>query len=289
MKEVFSINNPMAPLWLMFPHFSRHSVGWKMGSGEKYIYEFNDWYGNLTAEEKKQFQELFPEPMGWLGFYDEDKDKDIYDNNILLWNRDGEMILSINNLKEDYKNGKNLEYQFFSGYQPSKDGSITKSCLSQWWKSDIRIDSNSYSCMEQYMMAEKARLFNDDEALAKIMKSTNQMIMQELGGAVNNFDEKLWVKRRYSIILNGSYAKFVQKDELRQFIIGTKDRVLVYDSAYDKIWGICMNDFEKKENPFTWEGENLLGFALMEVREEILRVYKNYDKVDFVMLNELLG
>ncbi|WP_313885169.1 NADAR family protein [Clostridium sp. DJ247] len=121
--------------------------------------------------------------MGWLGFYDEDKDKDIYDNNILLWNRDGEMIFSINNLKEDYKNGKNLEYLFFSGYQPNKDGSITKSCLSQWWKSDFRIDSNSYSCMEQYMMAEKARLFNNDEALAKIMKSTNQLIMQELGGS----------------------------------------------------------------------------------------------------------
>lgn len=289
MKKVFNINNPMAPPWLMFPHIRRHSIGWRMDRGEMYIYEFNDWYGNLTAEEKEQFQELFPEPKGWLGFYDEDKDKDIYDNNILLWNRDGEMIFSINNLKEDYKNGKNLEYLFFSGYQPSKDGSITKSCLSQWWKSDFRIDSNRYSCMEQYMMAEKARLFNDDEVLAKIMKSTNQLIMQELGGAVNNFDEKLWVKRRYSIILNGSYVKFVQNDELRQFLIGTKDRVLVYDSAHDKIWGICMNDFDKKENPFTWEGENLLGFALMEVREEILRVYNNYDKLDFVMINELFG
>lgn len=289
MKEVFSINNPMAPLWLMFPHFSRHSIDWRMGSGEKYIYEFNHWYDNLTAEEKVQFQDLFPEPKGWLGFYDENKDKDIYENNILLWNRDGEMTNSIDKLRDDYKNDKNLEYLFFCGYQPSKDGSITKSCLSQWWKSDFKIDSNNYSCMEQYMMAEKARLFNDDEALAKIMKSTNQMIMQELGGAVNNFDEKLWVKRRYSIILNGSYAKFVQIDELRQFLIGTKDRVLVYDSAYDKIWGICMNDFEKKENPFTWEGGNLLGFALMEVREEILRVYKNYDKLDFVMLNEFFG
>lgn len=289
MKKVFNINNPMAPPWLMFPHIRRHSIGWRMDRGEMYIYEFNYWYGNLTAEEKEQFQELFPEPKGWLGFYDEDKDKDIYDNNILLWNRDGEMIFSINNLKEDYKNGKNLEYLFFSGYQPSKDGSITKSCLSQWWKSDFRIDSNRYSCMEQYMMAEKARLFNDDEVLAKIMKSTNQLIMQELGGAVNNFDEKLWVKRRYSIILNGSYVKFVQNDELRQFLIGTKDRVLVYDSAHDKIWGICMNDFDKKENPFTWEGENLLGFALMEVREEILRVYNNYDKLDFVMINELFG
>lgn len=289
MKKVFNINNPMAPPWLMFPHIRRHSIGWRMEKGEKYIYEFNDWYGNLDAEEKEQFQELFREPKGWLGFYDEDKDKDIYDNNILLWNRDGEMIFSIENLIEDYKNGKNFEYLFFSGYQPSKDGSITKSCLSQWWKSDFRIDSDSYSCMEQYMMAEKARIFNDDEALEKIMKSTNQLIMQELGGAVNNFDEKLWVKRRYSIILNGSYLKFVQNDGLRQFLIGTKDRVLVYDSVHDKIWGICMNDFEKRENLFTWEGANLLGFALMEVREEILRVYNNYDKLNFVMINELFG
>lgn len=200
--------------------------------------------------------------------------------------RNSKMAFSIDKLKEAYRNDKNLEYLFFSGHQPNKDGSITKSCLSQWWKSNFKIDSDNYSCMEQYMMAEKARLFNDCEALEKIMKCTNQLIMQELGRSVNNFDEKLWVKRRYDIILNGNYAKFTQNNELRQFLIDTKDKVLVNASSYDKVWGIGMYDFENKENPFTWEGYNLLGFALMEVRDEILRVYNNYEKFDFNNINE---
>ncbi|EKQ57974.1 MULTISPECIES: NADAR family protein [unclassified Clostridium] len=289
MKENFNINNPMAPPWLMFPDMRRHSAGWKMGRGERYICEFINWYGNLTAEEKDAFQGMFPEPKGWLGFYDRDDSEDIYDSNILLWNRDGEIDYNIDCLKGDYKDGKNLEYLFFSGHQPSKDGNITESCLSQWWKSNFRIDSNDYSCMEQYMMAEKARLFNDNEALEKIMKTSNQLIMQEVGRDVKNFNEKLWIKRRYAIILNGNYAKFGQNHELRQFLTDTRDKVLVNASAYDNIWGIGTYDFENRENPCAWEGANLLGFALMEVREEILRIYNNYDKLDFAMINKLFG
>jgi|GEM_PF-5902427 len=30
-----------------------------------------------------------------------------------------------------------------------------------------------------------------------------------------------------------------------------------------------------------WLGENLLGFALMEVRDELRRIYKNYEKTNF--------
>ena len=79
-------------------------------------------------------------------------------------------------------------------------------------------------------------------------------------------------KRRYAIICDGNYAKFTQNEELRLFLIGTKDRVLVEASPYDKIWGIGMSvDNENIENPLTWKGLNLLGFALMEVRDELIR------------------
>ncbi|MDF2804914.1 MAG: hypothetical protein K0S61_4819, partial [Anaerocolumna sp.] len=54
---------------------------------------------------------------------------------------------------------------------------------------------------------------------------------------------------------------------------------------YDKIWGVGMSaDYEKINNPLEWKGQNLLGFALMEVRDEIARISKNYCKLN---LNEV--
>ena len=87
----------------------------------------------------------------------------------------------------------------------------------------------------------KGKAFEDNETLEKIMKSKHPKQIKNLGRQVKNFDEYLWVKNRYSIILNGNYAKFIQNEDLRQFLIGTKDRVLVEASPYDKIWGIGMS------------------------------------------------
>ncbi|MEN0050216.1 MAG: NADAR domain-containing protein, partial [Bacteroidota bacterium] len=40
---------------------------------------------------------------------------------------------------------------------------------------------------------------------------------------------------------------------------------------YDRIWGIGLAaDANNIENPDTWKGLNLLGYALMEVRDQLL-------------------
>ncbi|AKA69712.1 NADAR family protein [Clostridium scatologenes] len=181
------------------------------------------------------------------------------------------MKYTIDSLKQDFQKGKRIKYLFFWGHQPSTDGSITKTCLSQWWKANFVIDGYTYCCMEQYMMAEKARLFKDNETLDEIMKSSHPKQMKTLGRKVKNFDEELWIKSRYSIIVKGNDAKFTQNENLKEFLIQTKDRVLVEASPYDRIWGIGMSkDDYNIENPLYWKGLNLLGFALMEVRDKIL-------------------
>lgn len=194
--------------------------------------------------------------------------KDKYSVNLL--DKEDKMKYSLDSLQKDFQKGKSTKYLFFWGHQPSKDGSIIKTCLSQWWRADFTIDTDTYCCMEQYMMAEKAKLFKDNETLEKIMKSNHPKQMKDLGRKVKNFDEELWIKKRYSIILNGNYAKFIQNEDLREFLIKTKDRILVEASPYDKIWGIGMAaDDQNIENPLFWKGSNLLGFALMEVRDEL--------------------
>ncbi|MOA26451.1 Swarming motility protein YbiA [compost metagenome] len=135
------------------------------------------------------------------------------------------------------------------------------------------------------MMAEKAMIFDDKEMLERILKSDNPKEIKELGRKVNNFNEAIWTKKRYSTVLNGNYAKFLQNPKLMQFLLQTEDKILVEASPYDQIWGISMSSDDQSVNdPFKWKGENLLGFALMEVRDELKRIYKNYNALN---LNKL--
>ena len=106
--------------------------------------------------------------------------------------------------------------------------------------------------------------------MKKIMQSKFQKQIKALGRKVKNFDGKVWDKCKYSIVLNGNYQKFMQNSEIKEFLINTNDRILVEASPFDAICGIKMGvKDENIENPNKWQGENLLGFALMEVRNKL--------------------
>lgn len=283
----FNINNPMAPPWLMYPEICNGSLGWRMGSGEYYIEEFIKWFKALSLEEQQLYKEMFPTPKGWMGWYNDDSsEKDIYGGNYLLWNTEGKPKYSIKWLQGRYNKGEKIKYLFFWGHQPSPNGSITKACFSQWWESDFIIGSVKYCCMEQYMMAEKARLFDDNEMLEKILKSNQPKQIKAFGREVKNFSEDIWQKRRHTIVVKGNYAKFMQNSKLKLFLLDTKNRVLVEASPVDRICGIGMaSDNKEIENPMTWNGKNMLGFVLMEVRDEIQHVCKNEYKLNMGLLH----
>ena len=120
------------------------------------------------------------------------------------------------------------------------------------------------------MMAKKAELFKDDEVLEKIIQCNSPAEAKKLGREVKNYDDKLWLENRYEIVKQGNFYKFSQNLDLKNFLLNTKDRVLVEASPVDPIWGIGMaEDHKDVLNPEKWKGLNLLGFALMEVRDEL--------------------
>lgn len=164
------------------------------------------------------------------------------------------------------KNG----YLFFWGHQPSKDGKMTKTCFSQWWISSFEFEGIEYKTAEHWMMAEKARLFNDLDVLQEILAVKSPADAKKLGRKVANYNEEKWLENRFEIVRKGNFLKFSQNEELKAFLLSTNNEIIVEASPVDSIWGIGMaSDHPDVHNPSKWKGLNLLGFALMEVRDEL--------------------
>ncbi len=170
----------------------------------------------------------------------------------------------------DYVNhGGKVKYIFFWGHQRNSD-QVTKSCFSQWYDSTFEEGGNQFMTAEHYMMYHKANLFGDFQAAEKVLKAKNPGEAKAIGRAVVGFNENVWEQERFDIVVNGNIAKFSQNEELARFLKDTGDRVLVEASPVDKIWGIGLSqDSSDCENPNNWRGLNLLGFALMEVRDQL--------------------
>jgi hypothetical protein len=180
--------------------------------------------------------------------------------------------MNIRNRKDlvDYVNhGNMVEYVFFWQHQ-SPNNAVSKSCFSQWYASKFKVEGITYRTAEHFMMAEKARLFGDKESVTKAISASNPGQAKEIGRSVRGFKEDIWLEKRFDIVVEGNLAKFSQLTELKDFLLSTEDRVLVEASPVDKVWGIGLaSDDNNVENPNLWNGENLLGFALMEVRSQL--------------------
>ncbi|RMI30207.1 NADAR family protein [Nocardia stercoris] len=158
----------------------------------------------------------------------------------------------------------------FWGHQPQRDGSIGSGALSQWWPCRFELDGVEYASAEQWMMAAKARLFGDEAAVAPILAARTPAEAKALGRKVRGFDENRWAAECFELVVRGNVAKFGQDSALRDYLLGTGQRVLVEASPRDRIWGIGLSATDPAAtDPGQWRGSNLLGFALMEARQRL--------------------
>lgn len=164
-------------------------------------------------------------------------------------------------------NWKNSDFVFFWGHTDRGEG-LTKACLSQWFPCFFVVDGQYYNCTEQYMMAEKARIFSDEEIRQQILAEYSQLAMKKLGRKVRNYDDVTWKEKRFDVVVKGNIAKFSQNEKLQNFLLSTGDKILVEASPKDTVWGIGLDESSPETiQPSKWKGDNLLGFALMEVRD----------------------
>jgi ribA/ribD-fused uncharacterized protein len=168
------------------------------------------------------------------------------------------------------RDGWQPKYLLFWGHQPPPAGGVGKGCLSQWWPAAFTVDGVRYPSAEHYMMAAKARLSGDAGAVEEILAAPHPGAAKALGRQVRGFDEQRWAEHRFEVVVAGNMAKFGQHPELRGYLAGTGSRVLVEASPRDRVWGIGLAaDDERAGSPERWQGLNLLGFALMEVRHQL--------------------
>lgn len=171
------------------------------------------------------------------------------------------------------------ELLLFYGHRVTK--AVTETCLSQWYPCQFEVDGVTYTSAEQYMMAEKARLFGDEKIRTEILSISDPRTCKALGRKVKNFDKAVWDKKKEDIVRNGNFEKFMQNDALRNFLLSTGDKVLVEASPTDRVWGIGLGKNNPDAlDPKKWRGQNLLGFILMAVRNEmaILDMYGEFDE-----------
>lgn len=148
--------------------------------------------------------------------------------------------------------------------------------FSQWYNSKVVIDGKRFNCLEQWMMYNKAVLFNDANHARLIMSSNNPKQQKTYGRRIKGFKKDKWEKVAYDIVKRGNYEKFTQNQDLKKELLETGNLTFVEASPYDKIWGIGMREnapgIEDEKN---WQGRNLLGKAITEVRDIIKNENEN--------------
>lgn len=144
--------------------------------------------------------------------------------------------------------------------------------FSQWHPSPFTLEGLPYGCAEQWMMAEKARLFGDSETAALIMANADPATQKRLGRAVRGFDNAVWLAKAPEIVLKGSLAKYGQNPDLKAILLATAGTTLVEASPHDRLWGIGLTATDPRAaDRATWLGKNWLGAVLTRVRDHLLR------------------
>ncbi len=142
--------------------------------------------------------------------------------------------------------------------------------LSNWYPARFELDGISFSSTEQYIMYRKCMIFGDEKAAKAVLETDDPSTQQNIGKKAKGYIGTVWSGIRQMVAYEGLLAKFSQNDALRQKLLDTGDAYLVECARSDKIWacGIRIDD-DRRFDASKWDGQNILGFALMQVRKAL--------------------
>lgn len=131
--------------------------------------------------------------------------------------------------------------------------------------------NRTFNCAEQAMMYGKAVTFQDGDAIRAVMEEKNPSNQKAIGRTIKGYDDEIWNEVKFDIVCRANYFKFTQNPMFKDLLLLTDGYELVESSPYDKIWGVGLaEDDEKILDRENWDGENLLGEAIMHARGKII-------------------
>lgn len=144
---------------------------------------------------------------------------------------------------------------------------------------DVYVVGKQFKLREQWMMCLKALLFAQNDVYRKcnlkivkgIMETTEPSAIKNFGRQIKGFDEIVWNKYKYAIVANGNYLEFSQNEHMKNILLATNQREIIEAAHYDSVWGIGFNEKDALKTDRNLWGQNLLGKAIMEVREVLSR------------------
>jgi ribA/ribD-fused uncharacterized protein len=173
--------------------------------------------------------------------------------------------LDLEALRARIRDGQSFTYLPFYGHT-AEPRRITNAVYSQFYPVEFQIDGVRYRWAEQWMMAAKARLFADDEALAAILRANEPLACKKIGRTVRNCNAGHWSAARFDLVVAGNIAKFGQNRLLREHLLGSDDAIGRGCPARPDLGVGLGRKNPAVHDPVRWRGRNLLGFALVKVR-----------------------
>jgi ribA/ribD-fused uncharacterized protein len=131
--------------------------------------------------------------------------------------------------------------------------------FSNFWPGPYEIEGKEWPTTEHYFAAMKTL---DEEEREQIRAAATPGTAKMLGREVTLRPD--WQQVKYEVMLTALRAKFGNYQELKNLLLSTGDALIYEDSPYDHVWGTGRRGAEGN-------GQNLLGKALMQVREELLK------------------
>ncbi len=139
--------------------------------------------------------------------------------------------------------------------------------FSNWSRYFVKENGIHFDTTEHYLMYHKALLMNDLEMAECILKDPWPSNAKKYGRQIKNYDEELWSKHRYNIMVNGLILKVTQHPEIKKILLESGSKTIREVSDNDSIWGTGPGPKRS--------GQNLLGLAWMEVRNGLLKNIQN--------------
>ena len=159
------------------------------------------------------------------------------------------------------------KYVFFYGYELQ----IPEGRLQMWYPSsftDLKYSGIRFQTAEHYVMYRKALTFDDKTTADRILIAATPREANKLGREVQGFKPDVWRSKVDDIAEECNYLKFSQVWECKVALLETGDKTLAEASPVDRNWGIGFAGDKAEGHEEEW-GRNLLGKALMKVRERL--------------------